>query len=134
VLLYTRKHRLYLAITSDAQLHIYNENLLHVSCLPLHSNRTVTTAIFLENVGHLILGTVGGVNSQYLEVGCKYDPKSNLQLNPKGDRMVFKLHPDPEFQNSPDWVKGLKEQNNSKVGEELIVVWSMEKISVYTYK
>jgi hypothetical protein len=81
-----------------------------------------------------VLGTVDGVTSYFLDVGCHYDPKQNLHLNPKGDRMVFKLYSDPVIPNSPEWVKGLKVQDNCKPGEELIVAWSLDRISVYTYK
>jgi hypothetical protein len=126
---------LYLGASSDSILHIFNENLLHLSALDLPEARLVTQAVFLEKEGHLVLGTIGGCSSYYLEVGCKHDPNSNLTLNPKGDRMVFKLHPDREMENSPPWCKGLRYQDNSTPpGEELLVAWSLDRVCVYTYR
>ena len=65
---------LYLVITTDFKLHIFNEHLIHVGCFPLNV-RLIYFSYFFEKNSTLITTGIDGVFMFKLNVKNKYDPK-----------------------------------------------------------
>jgi hypothetical protein len=77
-----------MGFSQDFNLHIWNENWIHLSKLYLGIGY-VTCALFLENESRLICGGVKGCQAFQLKVTVKHNPTLNLMLNPRGDEMIF---------------------------------------------
>jgi hypothetical protein len=83
---------LYLVISTDFKLHLFNEHLLHVGWLPLNI-RLITRAYFHESKSTLITAGIDGVYMFKLNVKNKYDPKQGIMLDPEGTFFNAELGP-----------------------------------------
>ena len=83
---------LYLVISTDFKLHLFNEHLLHVGLLPLNI-RLITRAYFHESKSTLITAGIDGVFMFKLNVKNKYDPKQGIMLDPEGTFFNAELGP-----------------------------------------
>ena len=109
-ILYGAKYRIYMGFSQDFNLHIWNENWIHLSKLYLGVGY-VTCALFLEKESRLICGGVNGCHTFHLKVDVKHNPALNLVLNPRGDEMKFQVFPEDLLDDSPVWCKGIKFQH-----------------------
>lgn len=114
---------LYLVISTDFKLHLFNEHLLHVGWLPLNI-RLITRAYFHESKSTLITAGIDGVYMFKLNVKNKYDPKQGIMLDPEGTFFNAELGPKMKLQKMPIWVKGLKINEN----QNIIFSWSTEEL------
>ena len=80
--------KLYLAISNDFKLHIFNEHLNHINTLPLKI-RLINFAYFYEKESKLITAGIDGCFMFDFIVECKYEPKQAILLDPDGTTMSF---------------------------------------------
>eukprot|EP00347_Sterkiella_histriomuscorum_P010595 403375671 len=113
---------LYLAISNDFKLHIFNEHLHHIKALPLKI-RLINFAYFYEKESKLITAGIDGCFMFEFQMICKYEPKQAVLLDPEGNTMEFKLGPKIKLEKMPLWVKGLKVDEK----EGIIFTWSQLK-------
>lgn len=73
-IVYSSKHMLYLAISTDFKLHIFNEHLIRVGWMPLNV-RLIYFAYFYEEESTLITGGIDGCFMFKFMVETKYEPK-----------------------------------------------------------
>ncbi|CDW78455.1 wd repeat-containing protein 87 [Stylonychia lemnae] len=114
--------QLYLAISNDFKLHIFNEHLHHIKALPLKI-RLINFAYFYEKESKLITAGIDGCFMFEFKMECKYEPKQAVLLDPEGNTMEFKLGPKIKLEKMPLWVKGLKVDEV----EGIIFTWSQLK-------
>jgi hypothetical protein len=73
---------IYLAISTDFKLHIFNEHLIHVGWFPLKV-RLVHFAHFVEEKSTLITGGIDGCFMFKFMIRSKYEPKQAILLDPE---------------------------------------------------
>lgn len=73
-IVYAKSHMVYLAISTDFKLHIFNAHLILIGWLPLNT-RLVNFAYFYEEKSLLITGGIDGCHMFKFDVTSKYEPK-----------------------------------------------------------
>ena len=73
-IVYSHKHMLYLAISTDFKMHIFNELLIRIGWLPLNV-RLIYFAHFYEEESTLITAGIDGVFMFKFNTKTKYDPR-----------------------------------------------------------
>jgi len=125
-IIYSARHQIYIAISTDFKLLVFNEHLNFIQALPLKI-RLINFAYFYEKnkEGKSILITAGidGCFMFEFKVNCKYDPKQAVFLDPNGRTMSFETGPKIKLEKMPLWIKGLKVDENLGV----IYTWSQLK-------
>ena len=114
---------LYLAISTDFKLHIFNAHLILIGWLPLKV-RLVNFAYFYEEKSLLITGGIDGCHMFKFDVISKYEPKQAMLLDPEGQFFSAALGPKIKMEKMPLWIKGLKVNTKQNV----IFSWSQLKV------
>jgi hypothetical protein len=83
---------LYLAISTDFKLYIFNEHLLLIGWIPINM-RLVYFAYFYEEKSTLITGGIDGCFMFKFYAQSKYDPKQGVMLDPEGQFLTAFLGP-----------------------------------------
>ena len=96
-----------MAISNDFKLHVFNEHLIVIGCLPLKI-RLVNFAYFYEEKSTLITGGIDGCHMFKFNVMSKYEPKQAVLLDPEGLTFKAELGPKIKLEKMPLWIKGLK--------------------------
>ena len=110
---------LYLAISTDFKMHIFNELLIRIGWLPLNV-RLIYFAHFYEEESTLITAGIDGVFMFKFNTKTKYDPRQAVMLDPEGHSFDAELGPKIKIEKMPLWIKGLRV--NTK--QNLIISWS----------
>ena len=121
-IVYSKTHQMYLAISNDFKLHIFNEHLIMIGWLPLKI-RLVNFAYFYEEKSTLITGGIDGCHMFKFNVMSKYEPKQAVLLDPEGHTFKAELGPKIKLEKMPLWIKGLK----VSVKQNVIFSWSQLK-------
>jgi WD40 repeat protein len=121
-IVYSATHQLYLAISTDFKLHIFNEHLILIGWFPLKV-RLVHFAYFYEEKSTLITAGIDGCFMFKINVKSKYEPKQAVLLDPEGNSFHAELGPRIKLEKMPLWIKGLKV--NEK--QNIIFSWSQLK-------
>ena len=127
---YSAKYRLYLAVTTDFKLLIYNELLKYVKQKDSHGNikpielkvRLVNNIHFWEKKNKLITTGVGGCFVFDFNIQIKYDPKQALFLDPDSKNLKIVIENKMNINKELYWLKGLKVEEK----EGMIFSWSQE--------
>ncbi|CAI2378645.1 unnamed protein product [Moneuplotes crassus] len=127
---YSTRYRLYLAVTTDFKLLIFNELLRYVKQKDQDGNvrptelkvRLVNNIYFWESKSKLITAGVGGCFVFDFCVKTKYDPKQALFLDPDSKNLIIAIENMMPINKDLYWLKGLKVVEN----EGMIFSWSQE--------
>lgn len=122
-IVYSSKHMLYLAISTDFKLHIFNELLIRIGWMPLNV-RLIYFAYFYEEESTLITGGIDGCFMFRFNAETKYDPRQGVMLDPEGHFFQAHLGPKIKIEKMPLWIKGLK----VSVKQNMIFSWSQLKV------
>ena len=106
-IVYSETHMLYLAISTDFKMHIFNEHLNLIGWLPLKV-RLVNFAFFCEQTSMLITGGIDGCFMFKFNFTSKYEPKQAVLFDPEGKSFNAELGPKIKLEKMPLWIKGLK--------------------------
>ena len=118
---YSKRYHLYMAITTDFKLLIYNENLKFTGSLELKV-RLINFIHFWDKESKLITAGVGGWYVYDFKVKTKYEPRQALVLDPEGKNMEFEIGNKASVNKGLWWIKGLKVDES----EGMIFWWSQE--------
>jgi hypothetical protein len=91
-IVYSARHMLYFAISTDFKLHIFNEHLILIGWFPLDV-RLVHFAYFYEDKSTLITAGIDGCFMFKIEIINKYEPKQAMLLDPEGSFFNARLGP-----------------------------------------
>jgi hypothetical protein len=83
---------LYLAISTDFKLYIFNEHLLLIGWIPINM-RLVHLAYFHEEKSTLITGGIDGCFMFKFQVRSKYEPKQGVMMDPENHFFEAELGP-----------------------------------------
>ncbi|CAI2378793.1 unnamed protein product [Moneuplotes crassus] len=127
---YSTRYRLYMAVTTDFKLLIYNELLRYVKQKDQDGNvkpielrvRLVNNIHFWEHRSKLITAGVGGCFVFDFRVKTKYDPKQALFLDPDSKNLKFVIENMVPINKDLCWLKGLKVIEK----EGMLFSWSQE--------
>ena len=104
---YCKKYMIYLAISEDFKVHVFNEHLRPIGYLPLNT-RLVNYAYFYEEKSILITAGIDGCFMYKLNVLSKYEPRQGVNLDPEGTFFSCEIGPKKALESTPLWIKGLK--------------------------
>jgi WD40 repeat protein len=129
-LTYSSKYHLYIAVTTDFKLLVFNEHLKYVKQKDEHGVvkpielkvRLVNHIHFSEKDSKLVTAGVGGCFIFDFTVKTKYDPKQALFLDPDGKNMKIIIGNKHNVNKDLYWLKGLKVDEK----EGMIFLWSQE--------
>lgn len=122
-IVYSQEHMLYLAISTDFKLHIFNEHLIRVGWMPLNV-RLIYHAFFYEEKSTLITAGIDGCFMFRFTVNSKYEKERGVMLDPEGQFIQCELGPKIKVEKMPLWIKGLK----VSVKQNMIFSWSQLKV------
>jgi WD40 repeat protein len=123
---YSKKNHLYMIVSTDFKLHVFNEFLNYVGQFSLQS-RLVNNVIFLDQTSQLLTAGIDGCFIHHFVVRNKYEPKQSLMLDPEGDQINIELGPKRTFDQVPLWTKGFK----VIIEENWLVSWSQLKLTIH---
>lgn len=113
---------IYLAVSTDFKLHLFNEHLIWIGWFPLDV-RLVHYLYFYEDKSTLITAGIDGCYMFHIHFVNKYEPKQAMILDPEGHQFEAFMGPKVKLQKMPLWIKGLKVIED----QDLIFTWSQLK-------
>ena len=118
--------QLYFILSTDFKAHIYNESLILVCQMPMHS-RLFQHCQFVDSSDVLIAGGVEGIFYYKLGYTGANDKKQVHKLDPLGLRLNFQLKLVLRLDGVTEWTKGFKVDEE----HDIIFAWSLKQTSVY---
>lgn len=116
-------------MATDFKMHIYNENFICVSSIFTDAG-VVQQAQYYDKMDSVVTAGMNGCIILQLQIKCKYDPETAIQLDPQGFSFCASLLHSIKLDISATYIKGIYMCDQT----HLLAVWSTRDITFFSMK
>lgn len=106
-LTYSKQYFIYLIVSTDFKMHVFNESLHYAGYFPLRT-RMVNFVDTIDNKSQIITAGIDGCFIYQFTYEGRYQPKQSLILDPEADFFDGYLKLATPLEKMPVWIKGQK--------------------------